>query len=175
MTRQIRGLKWARALDVRPKTIPIGRPRGAKAAGIRYERELGMYLGEFWIHGPWFEFEDVNGAGYCQPDFIRMSNAGIDVLECKYTWTMEAYKQLEGLYCPVLGMIYHLPIRAVQVCKNLIPESALNSGIDSNLEAALSSNTILRSWHWLGTGLRPQRAPARTRRKSKLSPAQIGL
>ena len=35
--REVVGLRWVRRLEERPGCIPKGRPRGAKARGVRFE------------------------------------------------------------------------------------------------------------------------------------------
>ena len=63
-SRTIVGLESARALAGRPLSIPKGRPRGAKADGIRYEKLLAKALAPLGFeHGRWFEFVDANGYG----------------------------------------------------------------------------------------------------------------
>lgn len=141
--RRIVGLKWARECE-RPKCIPKGRPRGRKAAGLRYERQLAKALPEA-KHGQWFEFEDVNGRGYCQTDLLlHLGGWGIAILECKYTWTLEAQRQLDLLYRPVVERAFMLPVRCVVVCKVLVPEAPLAA---PTLGEALASGRV---WHWLG-------------------------
>lgn len=99
--RVIRGLQWAERCE-RPSSIPVGRPRGAKAVGIRYEKALGKALGPSWEHGQWFSFRDINGQGYCQTDFLLILPNLAIILECKYSWVKTAYEQIEFLYTPVV-------------------------------------------------------------------------
>lgn len=121
--RIIRGLISAEMLDERPKCIPHGRPRGAKAAGLRYQRAFGRAIGRSAMDGPWFSFRDSGGTGFCQPDFVINLPSVVVVLECKYTWTPEAFAQIELLYVPVLKLALGKPVFGFQVCKRLIPQA----------------------------------------------------
>lgn len=151
-SRIISELKWARKLDSRPVCIPIGRPRGAKLAGVRYENELASHLATF-LHGVWWEFEDANGRGFCQTDLIRHTPRDTVLLECKYTWTSTAERQLLDLYVPVVSLALRIPqsqIVPIVVCKKLVPQTMLRI-IHSSLESALEEETRHpRLWHHLG-------------------------
>ena len=150
--RVVEGLWLARPCD-RPKSIPHGRARGAKAQGLRYERGLAKALSS-WQHGQWFEFRDRNGPGWCQPDFIRLDLANVAVLECKYTWTTEGHSQIEQLYRPVLERALALPVIGVVVCKVLRPgmpkDIAVAPSLASALELAVGGRRVV--WHWIGLG-----------------------
>lgn len=142
--RRIRGLRWA-AKATRPGHTP-GRASGAKAAGLRYERALAKALPTGWSHGEWFEFEDLNGWGMCQPDFFKVGSAVV-VLEAKYTWTSEASCQLMHLYRPVLEAVFGRPVYGVQVCKRLVPgATGLVRCLASAIEAALAGGTPALQW-----------------------------
>lgn len=148
--RIIRGLSYA-ARCPRPSSIPVGRPRGAKAAGIRYERALAKALPSGFEHGPWFTFRDINGSGYCQPDFLLVLNNLAVILECKYSWTMAAWGQMELLYVPVLKLALQRPVIGIQLCKRLIPEASAGCKIVSNLgNGMIVANSGERvALHWL--------------------------
>jgi hypothetical protein len=129
MCRHVKGLKWAQWADP-PSFAKRKRARGAKAAGLRFERKVAEELarrGEVW-HGQWIEFEDVNGRGLAQPDFILPSE-GI-VLESKLTETPAAFEQLFSLYLPLLELLMGERLCGVQVCRNLapVPREARPSG-----------------------------------------------
>ena len=150
MTRRIKGLKWARELEQRPRAIPQGRARGLKALGTRYEKALAQALPEA-LNGRWFEFEDLNGHGYCQVDFILRGASGrLALLECKHTWVEEAWQQLEGLYVPVVEAAREVAVvRVVQVCKN-VTEAARRAGpIHADLESALAGRLSRSTLQWL--------------------------
>src|SRR5882724_3735460 len=165
MHRVIRGLIWARACD-RPSSIPQGRPRGAKRRGISYESALAAHL-TFAKHGQWFEFQDLNGRGYCQVDLLcetpeqdwittHPRNRLVDVLEVKYSWVPEAHSQIEQLYRPVVERALGATVLPIVVCKNIV---GLPGGIeiaDSYWRAhQLAKVGKLVVWHWLGSQIRP--------------------
>lgn len=148
MHRVISGLKWARALDTRPAGIPVGRPRGAKRHGVKYERDFAKALPEA-VHGQWFEFWDANGYGVCQPDLMLRVGDSIVILECKYTWVPGAYWQVEKLYKPVVEAAGGLRAYGVTVCKNLTPEAPKST---PSLEEAIRRAMLGRGesvLHWL--------------------------
>lgn len=147
----------------RPTNIPKSRPRGRKAAGLRYERNLadglrvaltGVY--PLW-HGQWFRFLDQNGVGVCQPDILLKTPVGTAILESKYTWTPNGHLQLDKLYIPVVEKAYRgTPAFGIVVCKVLTPDvdpswvtRDLNSAI---ARASAGLKTVL---HWIGSGLAP--------------------
>jgi hypothetical protein len=153
--REISGLRWARRLDGKPSCIPSGRPRGAKAQGLRYERQLAKAFPSF-SHGVWFEFEDLNGHGYCQVDFLVEFPRIVSILEVKYTWTIEGHLQLERLYEPVVRAALAKFSEGIVVCKRLVPEVIRGATVCPDFESARG---VLRRpvWHWLGEAQRPRR------------------
>lgn len=152
--RKISGLSFARLCE-RPGCIPKSLPRGRKAAGLRYERELAKALPAA-MHGQWVEFWDAGGKGWCQPDLILDTQLGLVVLEAKYTWTEEGHQQIERLYVPVLEKIFARPVVGMVVCRTLVPEVELGwvcRDLDSAIRRAASGHrTVL---HWIGSGLGP--------------------
>ncbi len=169
MSRVVSGLQWAKACS-RPACIPKSRPRGKKAAGLRYERSLASAL-PWATHGQWFEFEDYKGHGWCQPDVFFELSGHIFVLEAKYTWTEAGFRQIEGLYAPVLRNAFRKPVHGVQVCKVLVPEmggsQVYRSLTDACDGAAAGGKVVL---HWIGAGLEPFRGtPAPSHLASGLS------
>lgn len=160
--RAVRGLETARACE-RPVGIPFSRPRGAKAAGLRYERDLAKAMPSA-KHGQWWEYRDLAGPGFCQTDLIYQLASGVLVLEAKYTWTETGHQQLERLYLPVVSRALAVPTCGIVVCKVLTTEVPRNS-VCSSLEEALGHARAGRRavLHWLGTGLGPlqhSQAPA---------------
>lgn len=147
----------------RPPNIPKSRPRGRKAAGLKYEKDLacGLRLSiigkmPLW-HGQWFRFIDQNGLGVCQPDIIVRTPVGIAILESKYTWTAAGHLQLDKLYIPVVEKANPgIPAFGIVVCKVLTSDvnpawicRDLRSAI---LRASAGFKTVL---HWIGAGLGP--------------------
>ena len=157
MKRVVQGLKWARRLASRPSGIPEGRARGAKLKGLQYERALAKALGSRMLHGIWWEFEDSEGRGFCQTDFLGFARGFTVILECKYTWTEEAEEELRGLYVPVVSVALAKPlgsVLSVVVCKNLI--KGLKRPIcDSLAEALETSYSGLSTPVWHHTGAVP--------------------
>jgi hypothetical protein len=149
MTRQIAGLEWARP-SKRPAGIPIGRPRGAKLAGIRYERGLASALPAA-KHGQWFEFKDAAGPGVCQTDLLLGQSGFCLILEVKYTWTIEGHRQLEQLYLPVVERAIARPCLGIVVCRRLV-EGMRGIEVARSLAEAVEIAAAGRrpAWHWLG-------------------------
>lgn len=143
----------------RPDSIPKSRPRGRKAAGLRYERELAKALPKA-LHGQWFRFEDRIGRGHCQTDLLLETYWGWCVLEAKYTWTEAGHRQIDQLYRPVVERAMKRPTFGLVVCKVLTREvkpewicSNLNSAV---ARASAGYKTVL---HWIGAGLGPLQLP----------------
>lgn len=136
----------ARAVE-RPQSIPIGRPRGAKALGVRYERALARSLPGA-THGQWWEFWDANGRGFCQTDLFLPVGEAVVVLEVKYTWTPLGHSQLERLYLPVLRMALGRDVIGLVVCKKLIPEVLGQVTVCGTLVEAIEAARRTRAaWH----------------------------
>lgn len=135
-TREVQGLRHVRILQSRPNCIPQGRPRGAKAAGVRYEEAVAA-SSQFASarHGVWFEFDDAKGHGYAQADFLLGWNDGIIVAEAKLTWTVAAYPQLRKLYFPLLRQLSGCPVSGVVICQNLTRETPRAEVVGSLSEA----------------------------------------
>jgi len=161
MKRVVRGLRWARMCE-RPPCIPQGRARGAKGKGVAYERQLAAFLPHA-SYGQWFEFEDSSGLGYCQVDLLLPDGDLLICLEAKYTWTMDAHRELRDLYLPVVGEVTRKEVRGVVVCKVLTPYTLhprSTSIEDMIYHASVYEQSV---WHWLGSGVRarPSRPPLR--------------
>jgi hypothetical protein len=146
--RIVQGLYTAKRCE-RPSSIPVGRPRGAKAQGLRYERALASSLPTA-IHGQWFEFRDANGPGWCQTDLLLTVDDYVVVLESKYTWTAVGHSQVELLYKPVLQMALRKQVLGIVVCKVLT--NGMNGiAVTGNLAEAIElSKTERVALHWLG-------------------------
>src|SRR5262252_10639159 len=130
---------WARPIN-RPSFIPVSRPRGAKATGLRYERRFAEYMRPLGaIHGQWFEFEDKSGVRYCQTDIIYpMSLRLFALMEVKYTLVDRAYDQLLDLYGPVVEAAYNVRVGLVAVFKNT----------RSEFDKAAKFSTIAEACQW---------------------------
>lgn len=146
MHRVISGLKWARALDERPASIPVGRARGAKRHGVKYERDFAKALPAA-THGQWFEFWDANGRGFCQADFLLRVGEIIVVLECKYTWVPGAKFQISQLYAPVVQAAFGAKTVGIVVCKHLVPEAPKSvPGLEEAIRLAVSGRESVLHW-----------------------------
>jgi len=147
--RRINGIKWAKQLAGRPGCIPeVKRATGARAQGLRYEKDLEKGLATRFERGAWWEFEDREGKGYCQTDFWAGAREWVIILEVKLSWCEEAEDQLFGLYCPVLSKALDVPwkrLLPVVVCRNLT--RGLDRPIASSLQEALRA--VRRADNWI--------------------------
>lgn len=118
--RPVEDILWARPCT-RPHFVPVSRPKGSKAAGLRYERAFAKFLKPLGcIHGQWFEYEDETGIRYCQPDLLFPINLRLmAILEVKYTLVDRAFDQLLDIYKPVVEAAYNIPVGLVTVFKNI--------------------------------------------------------
>lgn len=146
--RVIKGLQWARPRESGP--FGRSRARGAKAQGLRYERALAKALPSA-KHGQWFEFCDLFGSGWCQPDLIYDLGHALLVLEAKYTWVPEGQTQIDHLYRPVVEKALGKPVHGVVVCKTLIPGMSCRvfASLREAALAAMSGDSVVL--HWQGT------------------------
>ena len=73
-------------------------------------------------HGPWIRFEDSNGYGFAQPDYLVFDNGRLWVVECKLSHVDVVEKQLCGLYGPLLAELHQEEeLILVEACSNLTP------------------------------------------------------
>lgn len=93
---------------------------GARAAGLRFERNIGKLLPEA-LHNQWIKFVDNAGPGYCCPDYLFAYAGTLFVVECKLTDVGQAADQLQWLYAPVLRLLWPGPIGMFTVAKYLSP------------------------------------------------------
>lgn len=151
--RRISGLLWAKPCE-RPKCIPRSRPRGVKGLGLSYERALAKALGAKAHHGPWFEFQDANGHGWCQPDFLLEIAGGLLILEVKLSLRLEAQAQIEELYQPVVELALARRAKGVLVTKYLKPETPMDRVVEtlSAAQVALLAQGSMPILHWIGRG-----------------------
>jgi len=84
--------------------------KGAKAAGIRYERKAQSHLCAkyplTYVQGPWLTYRTLGHPRpyYCQPDglFVDFERGVVTIVEIKIKHTATAWWQLRRLYEPVL-------------------------------------------------------------------------
>lgn len=121
--RHISGLLWAKHC-ARPSSIPQGRPRGVKLLGLQYEASVARAIPGAKA-GQWFEFADVNGLGWCQPDVLLAPWPGgpIVVVECKLSDVPESITQISALYRPVVCSALGRPVFGLRIAKYLRPDS----------------------------------------------------
>lgn len=157
--RVVRGLQWARFAEKAPFGTPRG--KGAKALGLRYERLLAKALPSA-VHGAWFEFQDSNGRGFCQPDLLTQLGETLVVLEAKYSWVPEGQTQIEYLYKPVLEKVYEKRVIGIVVCKTLRPGviGRIVSTLDDALSSALNGEVTVLHWQAVGALMRTSHPPA---------------
>ena len=139
-----------------PPFPPIRRARGAKLKGIRYERRVGRWLAKQFsdraelLLGPWIEFEDANGPGFAQPDFLVVESERIWIIEAKLTHVPEAILQLRNLYSPLCAEIYPGKTQLmVEVVRNLgIYVGQLRPFLIEDFSAAKLDDISIK--HWMG-------------------------
>ena len=151
--RAIVGLHYA-ALCLRPANIPKGRPKGAKAAGLRYEKALAAVISRA-EHGQWFEFTDLNGPGHCQMDLLIVGNKRVVILECKLTDVQTGRAQLEDLYFPIARQVWpdKRPLGIV-AARHLSKENQLEL-VETTLKGAIlraETQQVIPTLHWIERG-----------------------
>lgn len=161
----------------KPIWLKAQRRRGAKAAGLAYEKSIEAALAPRHVKGQWIEFTDAKGQAWCQIDFAVNVNRTIYVLEAKLTWTSEAHEKLRRLYLPLIRNITGLDAHGIVICRAITPETATygTTIVRSFDEALTAAKNGLRSpvllWHPSRSpadALAPQKSPA-------ISPARKGL
>jgi hypothetical protein len=147
--RVVDGLEWA-SPSPRPGFGP-SRARGAKALGLRYERQVARAVPGA-EHGLWWQFRDRAGHGWCQTDLVVRGARRTLVLEAKLTWTWRGHTQIGQLYRPVLEAALGLPVVGVVVCRTLRPETSAVAAVRGTLREAVAAALEGRHavWHWLG-------------------------
>ena len=149
MARAVIGLISAQPCS-RPSFIPRSRPRSGstKYLGLAFEKALSREFPNA-SSGPWYQFRDLNGDGWCQPDLVLFGTKSLLVIECKLTWTPEAESQLRDLYVPVLELAHGQKPRALIVCRHLTRLSP-QVQVHGDLRSALGSPHKYPILHWLG-------------------------
>lgn len=73
------------------------------------------------IPGAWFRFEDENGLGWAQTDFLVLEEDLVWIIEAKLSFSPElAQAQLCGLYSPLVEAVWPGRVQIlVQACHNL--------------------------------------------------------
>lgn len=148
--RSIIGLQHAE-MCLRPAHIPKSKPKGAKAAGVRYEKELAAALPRA-THGQWFRYFDLNGPGHCQVDLLIEGRKRIVLIECKLTDVETGIAQLRELYFPIAEKVWpdKKPLGIV-AARHLSKTNDL-SAVETTLKGAIwraETQKIIPILHWL--------------------------
>jgi hypothetical protein len=125
-------VKYARFIK-KPDWLPRNEVRkGAKAAGMRFERHvhaalLGRYP-EQYLPSPWIGYrkEHQSRLSFCQPDglYIDIGEGLIVIVEVKLKHGRRAWEQLNELYLPCVSQIFHdFEIRLIEVVKWFDPNA----------------------------------------------------
>lgn len=127
---RIRGVK----LELKePGFVHTGRkPKGARLAGLRYERKVQDALVEdrFYVRGPWFSYwvDGLHHLQYCQVDGLKFDfeRGVITVVEIKLQHTSDAWWQLRHLYIPVVACVFGDKLwkyAPIEICRWYDPET----------------------------------------------------
>jgi hypothetical protein len=95
------------------------RPRGAKGAGVKFEKEFAKKCGAAGLHGQWFEFHDRGGRGYAQTDVLLFTSEATFVVECKLGNIEAGQAQILELYKPILEFVYRRPAYGIVLARHL--------------------------------------------------------
>lgn len=125
MHRQVKDLLWAKTSERGPwgtarRLTPIQRQ------GLRYEARFGDHLralGEIPLSSQWFEFQDLEGPGFCQTDHLIVRPDEVLIFECKRSYRPWVWDQLLRLYRPIVEEVFELPVRVAAACLYLNPEA----------------------------------------------------
>lgn len=150
-------VEWAKTCS-RPQCIPVSRPRGAKAQGLRYERLLARAWPQA-THGQWWSYATGGCQKFCQTDLLLVGPKAALIVEVKLSWTPRARQSLDEVYIPVVSTALERPTFGFTATQHLRKgmSGVVLSDLDEALEAALRGWNVI--WHWLpGTPLRAQRA-----------------
>lgn len=124
---------------------------------MSYEKRFGNWLNSLQLgvlcHGPWIEFEDANGHGFAQPDWLlAVPGVCLVVLECKVTYTPFGVEQLRNLYLPLCESLFSCPISLVLAAKNLGSgfETTGIARTESLNPPSLPRAPVVSLFNWLG-------------------------
>lgn len=139
--------------------MPKTHPKGSKGRGLSYEKKVALAIPAA-EHSQWFKYLDDCGLGWCQPDLIYWHGGDIFVLECKLTDKKEAYKQILGLYKPILEKLYQARVFGLVVARNLTWQTEKSLITSSLSDAILLARRLgtprtrqqVPLLHWLGRG-----------------------
>jgi len=122
--RPARNITFAEFADPPPMLATQPKHKGAKAAGIRYERQVHGLLkdlyGERYFKSKWIHFkvQGENKFRWCQPDAFLLDLVELRLLliEIKLRHCNLAWYQMKYLYLPVLEFVLPLDLNLFTVC-----------------------------------------------------------
>lgn len=136
--------------DVRPRCIPVGRPRGSKAEGLRYEKALLGALGPPIVRGQWWQYvlAGEGKARWCQTDLLLNGASSALIIECKLSWVPEGQESLTRLYVPVVERALSKPAFGIVACRNLRRGigAAVVGDLDEAVQAATRGFKVVLHW-----------------------------
>jgi hypothetical protein len=136
------------------------KPGSSNWAGIKFENKFADHMaaiyGDRAIHGPWIEYFDERGRGYCQPDVVLLASGDepLIVFECKLTFrARKAGAKMINMYGPVAEYIWGSRPLLVQVCRFLRPSAKhtlIVKDIDDIWACGVKSNDDVGiiTWNW---------------------------
>lgn len=137
MKRRIDGLAWAERAESPFGAAP--KARGAKLAGLRFERSMvkrvsAWFPGDEVLAGPWIHYGDSNGPGFAQPDIVCLKRK--IVFECKLGFRNEALIELEELYLPLCERVWGGKFQGIVLAKHWRAEAEASAPLLSDLTAS---------------------------------------
>lgn len=134
-----------------PKAFAPGkrRPRGAKGAGIKFEKEVAKAFGARARHGQWFSFFDKNGSGMCQTDLLIVQPTKVFCFEVKLGNITAGRAQFSELYRPVLERVYKRPVYGIVIAR-YVSDDPEPRKITNNMLSAIVAAQIgeVPTLHW---------------------------
>ena len=126
--------------------------RGAKRYGHKYETAFAQAMAQKFpsacMAGQWFQFNDRNGKGFCQPDLILRTQKINIIFECKLTDVDTARSQLSHLYFPVVESALGKPVAGIVVTRHLTKETMMELVVDTLRDAVAKANFTIPTLHW---------------------------
>jgi hypothetical protein len=119
---------------VRAEAISGERPNAkgrtpAQKSGLRYEKRVAEKLertfGARFQREPCYRYETRSGGGRCYPDGVICFGDRLLIVEIKLSHCLGAWKQLRGLYQPVVALAHGLPTEVAEISRSYDPDVAL--------------------------------------------------
>ena len=140
--RSVRGLKKASLIEAPSFTNSFSYQNSAMLQGLRFEHKIKDFLSDRYsdkaelLKGQWFQFEDIRGRGFAQPDIILfpqefVTNDPLIIVEVKLTWRPGVERKLRRFYGPLCQQIWpNLKQRHVQICRGLKKNCSVDQWFD---------------------------------------------